>query len=88
QQLGEHGESELALRRAIYLDRTFVLAHYFLGLVLQRNRDAAAAARCFRNALKLLEHRPQDETFADADGLSVGALRRLTEMHLEVLQHA
>jgi chemotaxis protein methyltransferase CheR len=86
QQIGSHRETEAALRRAIYLDRQFVLAHYYLGLVLQRNREAGSAMRSFRNVLDLLKPRDMAEAFADADGLTVGALRQMTEMHLDILQ--
>jgi chemotaxis protein methyltransferase CheR len=85
EQQGQHAETEQALRRAIYLDRDFVLAHYHLGLVMQRYGDVRAAQRSFRNVLVLLQARDEDHAFVDADGLTVGALRRLTEMHLEVL---
>ncbi|HEY5313669.1 MAG TPA: protein-glutamate O-methyltransferase CheR [Pirellulales bacterium] len=83
---GRHGETERALRRAIYLDRDFVLAHYHLGLVLLRKQDVRGAQRSFRNVLALLERREAAEMFPDADGLTVGALRDLTDMQLEVLQ--
>lgn len=85
EQLGKYEETESALRRAVYLDRGFVLAHYHLGLVLHRNRDSAAAGRCFRNVLSLLEKRNADEVFPEADGLTVGDLQRLSQMHQEVL---
>jgi chemotaxis protein methyltransferase CheR len=76
---------EQALRRAIYLDRDFVLAHYYLGLALQRRGDSRAAERSFRNVLALLEERNTEETLADADGLTVGSLRQLTDKHLQEL---
>ena len=72
EQLGQHAGAEQALRRAIYLDRNFVLGHYYLGLWQLRNHDTAAAGRCLRNVLTLLAGRPEAETFADADGLTVG----------------
>jgi chemotaxis protein methyltransferase CheR len=88
EQQGHQAEIEPALRRAIYLDRDFVLAHYHLGLVLQRKRDGQAAQRSFRNVLVLLQNRDESEIFPDADGLTVGALLQLTRMHLEVLLRA
>jgi chemotaxis protein methyltransferase CheR len=88
EQQGHQAEVEPALRRAIYLDRDFVLAHYHLGLVLERARDRHAAGRSFRNVLALLDRRDDAEFLPDADGLTVGSLRQLTRMHLEVLNHA
>ena len=86
EQSGQHAAAEQSLRRAIYLDRNFVLAHYYLGLSLQRGRDYNAAQRCLRNVLALLAPRDEMEVLADADGLTVGELRRLSQMHVEVLQ--
>ncbi|MBS0208195.1 MAG: protein-glutamate O-methyltransferase CheR [Planctomycetes bacterium] len=86
EQLGHHTEKEHALRRAIYLDRGFVLAHYYLGMTLQKKRERRPAERAFQNVLSLLNQRDKDETIDNADGLTVDALRQLTEMHLKVLQ--
>ncbi|MEX0713449.1 MAG: protein-glutamate O-methyltransferase CheR [Pirellulales bacterium] len=88
EQMGRHAETERALRRTIYLDRRFVLAHYHLGLLLQMRRDMAGAQRCFRNAIKLLNQMDDQQVFNDADGLTVGALKQWTQTHLEVLCHS
>ena len=84
-QQGRHTESEQALRRAIYLDRDLVLAHYHLAIALHRNREVGASVRSFRNVLALLRQRDDAEVLLDADNMTVGELRQLTEMHLEVL---
>ncbi|HEV3342184.1 MAG TPA: CheR family methyltransferase, partial [Pirellulales bacterium] len=84
-QQGFRQETERSLRRAIYLDRDFVLAHYHLGLLLKRESETRAARRSFRNVLAILERRDAGEVFADADGLTVGALRQLTDLHLGTL---
>lgn len=88
EQMGQHVEAECALRRTIYLDRQFVLAHYHLGLLLQKRRDVAGSKRSFHNALRLLEQMDEKQVFSDADGLTVGALKQWTQSHLEVLCHA
>jgi chemotaxis protein methyltransferase CheR len=84
EQLGQHSQAEQALRRAIYLQRDCILAHYYLGLWQQRNHDAAGAERSLRNVLALVAGRPAEEVIADADGLTVGDLTQLTQMQLEV----
>lgn len=83
---GNHDDAQRALRRAIYLDRDFVLAHYHLGLVLLRQHDERGAGHAFRNVLAILRQRDEDERFPDADGLTVKALRQLAQMQLEVLK--
>ncbi len=39
EQMNRHAEAEQSLRRAIYLDRQFIMAHYHLGLFLQNRGD-------------------------------------------------
>lgn len=83
---GRHEEREHELRRTIYLDRDFVMAHYHLGVLLQGSRDPDGAARSFNNAIRLLEGMDDAHIVADADGLTAGALKQLARMQLEVLQ--
>jgi chemotaxis protein methyltransferase CheR len=85
EQLGQRQEAESALDRALHLDRDFVLAHYHRGLLLQKGRDLAGAARSFRNVVDLLASRPPETRLPEADGLSAGDLRELAQMQLEVL---
>jgi chemotaxis protein methyltransferase CheR len=86
EQMDQHAEAELSLRRAIYLDRQSVLAHYYLGLFLQSRADSRSAARLFENTLELLRSHQAAETFANADGITAGELTKLTKMHLEILR--
>jgi chemotaxis protein methyltransferase CheR len=86
EQMGKHAEAELSLRRAMYLDRQSVLAHYYLGLFLQSRPDSRPAARSFENALELLRSHQATETFANADGITAGELTKLTKMHLDILR--
>ncbi len=79
-------EARRALRRAIYLDRQFVLAHYHLGLLQQKQRETAQAARSFENVIELLARRDEGQAFELADGITVGELRELSRAHLEVLR--
>jgi chemotaxis protein methyltransferase CheR len=88
EQAGRHAEAEDALRRVIYLDRGFVLGHYYLGLLLQKQDQMPRAARSFKNVLQLLGRADDARAFADGDGITAGELRRLTQMHLEVLEGA
>ena len=86
EQMRRHAEAERSLRRAIYLDRQSVLAHYYLGLLLQSQGDPRQAAREFENALELLRTRRDAEAFADADGITVAELKKLAKTHLEILR--
>ena len=74
-----------SLRRAIYLDRSFVLAHYHLGICLQQ-ASPTQAGKSFENTLRLLAGRPEDETLEYGDGITVAELRDLAKMHIELLR--
>ncbi len=86
QQMSKHVEAESSLRRALYLDRQSVLAHYYLGLLLQSKGDPRQAARCFENTLNLLQSRHDADSFPDADGVTASELKKSAAMHLEILR--
>lgn len=76
---------EGAFRRAIYLDRHYVLPHYHLGLLLLRRGELVGAQRSLRNVLMLLGTAPDDLMIDAADDLTVEQLRALAEMHLGMI---
>jgi hypothetical protein len=81
-----YGEAEVSLRQTIYLDRQSVLAHYYLGLLLQsRGESPQVAARPFENALVLLRSFADDYIFDDADGINAAELKKLAKINLEIL---
>ncbi len=86
EQMRDHAGADLALRRAIYLDRNSVLAHYYSGLLLQSSGDPQQAARCFQNAIDLLDRAPENTTYADADNITARELKKLAQMHLQILK--
>jgi chemotaxis protein methyltransferase CheR len=86
--LGNIGGCEQSLRRAIFLDRSFVLSHYHLGLLLSKRGDKAGAAKSFRNAHKLLEGLPEGLPIEDDGGISVGELRQMIAVQLSILGEA
>ena len=84
--LGRLEAAEQQMRRALYLDRGFVLAHYHLGLLLARMGRRPEAGRVFTNVLEALLPLDPAHVFTDADGLTARNLRELTQMHRQVLQ--
>jgi chemotaxis protein methyltransferase CheR len=84
EQLGEDGQGEMALRRAIYLDRKLVLPHYHLGLFLARKEDIAGAVRSFRNAQALLAGHKDEEPVSPGEKITVGQMREAVAMHLKL----
>ena len=85
EQMGEDEACEKALRRAIYLDRKLVLAHYHLGLFLARKEDANGAERSFRNAQVLLSGLGDEQPVNPGEKITVGQMREAVAMHLKLV---
>ena len=85
EQMGRRRETQESLRRAIYLDRNFIVAHYYLGLIQQRLAEPKEALRCFRNALNLLSGMPADRPIPAANEFSAAELKQLIQMHIDAL---
>ncbi len=86
EQTARHVEAERSLRRAIYLDRRFVLPHYYLALLLQSHGDPRQAMRSFDNTLDLLRSCPGSGVVPDGDGITAAELRKLAQTHLDILR--
>lgn len=84
-QMTRQAEAERSLRRAIYLDRRSILAHYYLGLLLQTRGESVQAVRSFENTLDLLCSRSEGEVLVNADGMTVADLKKLAKMQIEIL---
>lgn len=78
-------EAAAALRRALYLDRSLLIAHFMLGCVLRRGGDLAGARKAYRNALELGALRPAGEPVPYSDGESVEQLLRAASAELGLL---
>jgi chemotaxis protein methyltransferase CheR len=74
---GRYEEGAEVARRAVYLDRGFIVAHLLVGAARNRLSDAEGAARALRNAERLLLAMHPDDVVPASDGEPA---RRLTEM--------
>jgi chemotaxis protein methyltransferase CheR len=79
-------EAERVLRRAIYLDRDFALAHYHLANCLQSEGKDAQARKSFQNVVQLLTSRTGSERVEHGDGMTVADLKEMAALHLEILE--
>lgn len=77
-----HGAAAEALRRALFLDPGYALAHFMLGNLARREGRAAEAERHFRNALAVVAVRAADETLPQSDGMTAGRLAQIIESTL------
>ncbi len=77
EEAGDLVAAEHAYRRALYLDRHCVMAHFHLALVLQQREQAAEARRSVDTALKLIRQKNPDAVVEYGEGICYG---RLLEM--------
>jgi chemotaxis protein methyltransferase CheR len=82
QALNRPVEAQQAFRRSLYLDKSFAMAHYHLGLLLLADGQASAGRRALANAARIAGTMPDDQALAEADGATARDLRNLIRMHL------
>ncbi len=70
-------EAILSLRKAIYLDQGFVMAHFALGNLALRQADKRAARKHFHNVLALLENHQPEEALPESEGITAGRLEEI-----------
>jgi len=76
--LAQHAEwaaAERSLRRCLYLERSLALAHFYLGVVL--DRLGQATQKHFLNAQDLLANQPEHALVPLGQGLTVREFRSL-----------
>jgi chemotaxis protein methyltransferase CheR len=74
QEMGEREAARDSLRRAVYLQPDFALAHFALGNLARAEARTARANKHFANALHLLRSCPPDALLPESDGMSAGRL--------------
>ena len=70
-------EAALSLRKAIYLDQDFIMAHFALGNLALRQGNARGARKHFDNVLALLDGYQPDEPLPEAEGITAGRLKEI-----------
>ncbi len=78
--LGRDGDAEADFRRAIYLCKSFAMAHYHLGLLLTETGRPEAGRRAIAEAAKVAAAAPADEVLSCGDGITAARLRLLTRL--------
>jgi chemotaxis protein methyltransferase CheR len=77
QELGDPHESAASLKRALYLDQNFALAHFSLGNLSLRQGKDREAARHFGNALSVLRTLRRDELLPESEGVTAGRMEEI-----------
>ena len=81
-------DAAAAARRALYLDRAFVVAHLVLGGALGRLRDMESARRAFRSAEQLLAALAPNAIVPGSDGETAGRLLEMARVQMRLLAEA
>jgi chemotaxis protein methyltransferase CheR len=87
--LQEYGRMEGALaslRRCNYADPEFALGHFALAGLLHRLGQQRRAQKELDNVQRILETQDPEALVPEGDGLTVGRLRELVEIHKELLE--
>jgi chemotaxis protein methyltransferase CheR len=74
QEAGRIEEAVISLKRVLYLDPDFVLAHFSLGNLAREHGRQGDSERHFTHALELLCGYRQDDVLTESGGLTAGAL--------------
>jgi chemotaxis protein methyltransferase CheR len=82
QEQGAAEERIAALKRALYLDPNFVLAHFALGNFALQKRNFKEADKHFSNVLGLLADYQSNDVLPQSDGLVAGRLKEMVESAL------
>lgn len=80
--------AEAALRRALYLDRSNVLAHHRLGLVLIGRGQNAKGRQSLLTAARLAAALPPNLELPDAEGATAGEFAAAVRAQIQALGHA
>lgn len=83
QALRQPADAEKSFLKCIYLDKSFAMAHYHLGLLLLAEGRSGPARRALTNAARIAAAMPDDRLLEEADGVTAKDLRNLVRVHLE-----
>lgn len=81
QEQGSYGEARMSLKRALYLDQNFVLAHFALGNLTLREGKLEESEKHFENARSILISFRQEEILPESEGITAGRLLEIITVH-------
>jgi chemotaxis protein methyltransferase CheR len=76
------GEAEKSFLKSIYLDKSFAMAHYHLGLLRLAEGRSGPGRRALTNAAQIAATLPDNRLLEEADGITAQDLRHLVRVHL------
>lgn len=85
-ELNHEKEAEAAFRKTLYLDRSFLEAHYELGMLRVRAKDMPGALKSLGNALKLAQQAGDPEReLHNASGMTYRRFAQVLQNEIEML---
>lgn len=84
QEMGRVDESAASLKRALYVDQDFVMAHFALGTLMHRQGRYKEAGKHLEKARALLKDCAHEDIPHEAEGMSAGRLVELIEGMLNI----
>jgi chemotaxis protein methyltransferase CheR len=76
---GQIDGASMSLKRAIYLDPNFVLAHFGLGNLANLQKRYGEAEKHFENAMELLNRYSPTEVLSESEGITAGRLKEIVQ---------
>lgn len=86
QEMNELTEASHALKRALYLDPKFVMAHFRLGNLMLEQQKPKEAFRHFRNVLDLLQHDQSHTSIPGEEMFSAQELKEIVQKLINKIQ--
>ncbi|OGJ87737.1 MAG: hypothetical protein A2268_02465 [Candidatus Raymondbacteria bacterium RifOxyA12_full_50_37] len=83
QEMNRLTEAGASLKRTLYIDQNFLLAHFTLGTMALRQGNARLAKKHFENALALLEKNRPEDILPESEGLTAGRLKEIILVTIE-----
>ena len=81
-------QAEAALRKTLYLDHSFLEAHYELGMLRVRVKDFTGALKSLGNALKLAKTGEPERELHNAAGMTYRRFAEVLENEIAMLSNA
>lgn len=83
QEQGKTVEAISSLKRALYLEPNFALAHFSMGCTLSREGKINEAKKYFQNVLDILRNSSEDSLLPESEGMTAGRLKEIIRLQWE-----
>ena len=85
QEQNKYDQAITSLKRALYLDPNYVLAHFAMGNLLVHQGHGRNATKCFQNVLTILSKYRQEDILVEFDGLTAGRFMEIVHATMEIV---